>query len=92
MSSGRVYLARVSENGAGDAGGEHLDVSRSRLAGIAKDEVSDVAIGDRKPIVEALAQAVSLAKELCELQPRVPPPAHGTIENCRTAPPGERQP
>jgi hypothetical protein len=91
-SSGRVYLARVSETGTDDAGGNHLDVARSRLVGIAKDEVSDVAIGDRKPIREALIQAVSLAKELCELQPQVPPPAHGTTENCRTAPPGERQP
>ena len=78
--SGRVYLARVSENGADDAGVDTLDVARSRLVGIAEDEVSDVAIGDRKPIGEALTEAVFLAKELCQLQPQVPPPARGTTE------------
>jgi hypothetical protein len=85
--SERLYLARVS-----DEGSDEIDIARSRLVGIAKDEVTDVAIADRKPIAEATLQAVSLAKELCELQPRVTPAAGTTVEDCRTAPPGFPQP
>ena len=86
--SGRVYLARVSDDG----GNTGVDVKRSRLVGLAKDQVTDVAIGDRKPINEALTQAVALAKELCALEPRVATSANATPENCRTAPPGHPQP
>jgi hypothetical protein len=86
--SDRVYLARVdmAEGGGG------INDRRSRLVGVAKGDVTDVAIGDRKPVAEALDQARSLAKELCELEPRVSPQAGTTVENCRTAPPGVKQP
>ena len=85
--AGRVYLARVSGEGG------TLDNDRARLVGIDKDEVTDVAIADRKDVFAALVQARHLAKELCELQPKAAAPANGgQVENCRTAPPGEEQP
>jgi hypothetical protein len=73
--SGRVYLARVnlvdegacrSAHGRGD-GCRIIDDS-SRLVGIAKDQVSDIALGDPKPAWKALQQARHLARELCDLQ------------------------
>jgi hypothetical protein len=86
-SADRVYLARVS-----DEEGDTIVFEESRLVGISKEQVSDVAIGDRKSITAALNQGVHLAKELCELQLKIDPPAEGTVEDCRTAPPGYEQP
>jgi hypothetical protein len=97
--SGRVYLARVNladeracqKSGGSDAGCRITD-DRSRLVGISKDQVSDIALGDPKPPWLALEQARTLARELCQLQVRLPQPKTGTVESCRTAPPGEPQP
>jgi hypothetical protein len=86
-SASRVYIARVSENSDGT-----LDGSRSRLLGVAKDDVTDVAIADRKPIKAALEQGDRLAKELCELEPKAPTSAEDPVEDCRTAPAGYPQP
>jgi hypothetical protein len=80
--SGRVYIARVSlaDEGAckqargGGAGCQIID-DRSRLVGIAKDQVSDIALGDPKPPWRALEQARHLERELCDLQ--VQRPAQG---------------
>jgi hypothetical protein len=86
--SNRVYLARIGFHTDGT-----LNDDLSRLVGVAKDQITDVAIAGAQPAPQALVEAEHLAKELCELQPRVvsaagaPPP-----ENCRTAPPGEHQP
>ena len=85
--AGRVYLARVSFRESGT-----FDDARSRLVGVDKDQVTDIAISEAKPADQALTQARHLARELCDLQPKAPPPKTGQIENCRTAPPGERQP
>jgi hypothetical protein len=73
--SGRVYIARVSlvdkdackKAGGGVDGCEIID-HRSRLVGISKDEVSDIALGDPKPPWRALEQAQHLKRELCNLQ------------------------
>lgn len=73
--SGRVYIARVAlvdeeackAAGGGVDGCEIVD-DRSRLVGISKDQVSDVALGDPKPPWLALQQARHLARELCDLQ------------------------
>jgi hypothetical protein len=80
--SGRVYLARVNlvdepackRAAGGDPGCAIVD-DRSRLVGVAKDEVSDIALGDPKPPWLALAQARHLERELCDLQ--VQRPARG---------------
>jgi hypothetical protein len=85
--AGRVYLARVSLRHDGS-----LDDARSRLVGIAKSQITDIAISEAKPVEEALTQARHLARELCQLQPTLPPPKSGTIEPCRTAAPGHVQP
>ena len=77
--SGRVYIARVSlvdESGCKKAGGgvdgcQIID-DRSRLVGIAKDQVSDIALGDPKPPWRALEQASHLKEELCNLQAQRP--------------------
>jgi hypothetical protein len=69
-----------------------FDDARSRLVGVDKDQVTDIAISEAKPADQALTQARHLARELCDLQPKAPPPTQGEIENCRTAPPGEPQP
>ena len=77
--SGRVYLARVSlvdekackAHKGGVNGCEIID-DRSRLVGISKDQVSDVALGDPKPPWRALEQARHLEEELCNLQPQRP--------------------
>jgi hypothetical protein len=73
--SGRVYLARVNlmdepacqKAGGGIAGCEIVDYD-SRLVGISKDEVTDIALGDPKAPWKALLQARHLARELCDLQ------------------------
>jgi hypothetical protein len=85
--AGRVYLARVSFRPNGK-----FDDARSRLVGVDKDQVTDIAISEAKPADQALTQARHLARELCDLQPKAAPPKRGEIENCRTAPPGEPQP
>ena len=83
----RVYLARVSLKADGS-----LDDARSRLVGISKSQITDIAVSEAKPIQQALTQARHMARELCQLQPKLPPPAAGTLEDCRTAAPGEPQP
>lgn len=85
--SNRVYLARVSLGKDG-----LIDKARSRLVGMTKDSVTDIAVSDPKPVAEALQQARHLARELCQMEPREPPASDGTIENCRTAAPGAPQP
>jgi hypothetical protein len=85
--AGRVYLARVSFRRDGE-----FDDARSRLVGIDKDQITDIAISEAKPAHEALTQARRLARELCELQPKAAPPEIGETENCRTAPAGDVQP
>jgi hypothetical protein len=80
--SGRVYIARVSlydegackKAGGGVDGCQIID-HRSRLVGISKGEVSDIALGDPKPPWRALEQARHLERELCDLQ--VQRPAQG---------------
>jgi hypothetical protein len=73
--AGRVYLARVTlvdesacKAAKGDDDGCRIVDDRSRLVGIAKDQVSDVALGDPKQPWLALQQARHLARELCDLQ------------------------
>jgi hypothetical protein len=80
--SGRVYLARVNladedacRSAEGSDPGCAIDDNRSRLVGIAKDQVSDIALGDPKPPWLALQQARHLERELCNLQ--VERPAEG---------------
>lgn len=85
--AGRVYLARVSFSPD-----DKFDDARSRLVGIDKDQITDIAISEAKPAHKALAQARSLARELCELQPKAAPLETGKTENCHTAPAGELQP
>jgi hypothetical protein len=85
--AGRVYLARVSRRPDGS-----FDRARSRLVGVDKDQVTDIAISEAKPADQALTQARHLARELCDLQPNATRPKRGELENCRTAPPGEPQP
>lgn len=77
--SGRVYLARVNlmnEHACQSAHGKGAvcDIvdDRSRLVGIAKDQVSDIALGDPKPPWLALEQARRLERELCDLQVQRP--------------------
>jgi hypothetical protein len=84
--SGRVYLALLNLDGG------KIDKSKSRLVGIAKSQVTDIAIADRKTPQGALDQATAMAKDLCEEQPKLVPATGGQIENCATAPPGDRQP
>jgi hypothetical protein len=86
--AGRVYLARVTE----DTATPDVVTENSRLVGYDKDLITDVAVGDRKSLDAALVQGVALARELCHMLPRLPPPANGEIENCRTAKPGFPQP
>ncbi len=80
--SGRVYLARVSlvdesacKQARGSGAGCQLIDDRSRLVGIEKDQVSDIALGDPKSPWRALEQARHLELELCDLQ--VQHPAQG---------------
>jgi hypothetical protein len=77
--SGRVYIARVSlvdESACARAGGSgagcQIIDDRSRLVGIAKDQVSDIALGDPKAPWRALQQARHLEVELCDLQVQRP--------------------
>jgi hypothetical protein len=86
-SGSRVYLARLTLDKHG-----RINTDSSRLVGIAKGDVTDIAIADRKPPREALEQARRLAKELCELQLERPAPINGHIQICRTAPAGSTQP
>jgi hypothetical protein len=88
----RVYLARVTEDASQDSSTPGIVTENSRLVGYGKDLVTDVAIGDRKPLDAALVQAVALARELCHMLPQLPPPEKGKIEACRTAAPGLPQP
>ncbi len=73
--AGRVYIARVDlvDEGAcqkarGSGAGCQIIEDHSRLVGISKDQVSDIALGDPKPPWKALLQARHLARELCDLQ------------------------
>ena len=73
--AGRVYIARVDlvDEGAcqkarGGGAGCQIIEDHSRLVGISKDQVSDIALGDPKPPWQALVQARHLARELCDLQ------------------------
>jgi hypothetical protein len=83
--AGRVYLARVDlvDEGAckkargSDAGCQIIE-DHSRLVGISKDEVSDIALGDPKPLWQALEQAHHLEEELCNLQ--VERPTQGCVK------------
>ena len=80
--SGWVYLARVSlvdesacKQARGSGAGCQIIDDRSRLVGIEKDQVSDIALGDPKAPWRALEQARHLELELCDLQ--VQHPAQG---------------
>jgi hypothetical protein len=61
--AGRVYLAHIVLNKR-----DEINKSSSRLVGIAKSEVTDIAIADRANPKTALARAQHLARELCRLQ------------------------
>jgi hypothetical protein len=80
--AGRVYLARVSLGRDG-----HVVDKKSRIVGIDKSEVTDLGIAGAKVVGEALADARGLARELCALQPKVPPKEQQ--EDCAT---GRRRP
>jgi hypothetical protein len=77
--AGRVYIARVDlvDEGAckkaqgSDAGCQIIE-DHSRLVGISKDQISDIALGDPKPPWRALEQARHLKRELCDLQAQRP--------------------
>jgi hypothetical protein len=86
-NAGRVYLARLTlrKNGT-------INTDGSRLVGIAKTDVTDIAIADRQAPKQALEQARLLAKELCELQLERSASINGHIQICRTAPAGHTQP
>ena len=80
--SGRVYIARVSlvDKGAckrarGGGDGCQIIDDRSRLVGIAKGQVTDIALGDPKPPWRALEQARHLELELCNCRCCAPPRA-----------------
>jgi hypothetical protein len=75
--AGRVYLARISLDGDGK-----IVDNKSRIVGIDKSQVSDVAIAGAKPMREAIADAHGLARELCALQPKLP--AKERTEDCLT--------
>jgi hypothetical protein len=83
----RVYLARVSLKPDGS-----IDDARSRLVGVSKSQVTDMAVSEAKPMATALMQARHLARELCHLEPQLPAAAGGKPEHCRTAEPGRPQP
>jgi hypothetical protein len=76
-----VYLARIVVDHDGG-----IVTSRSRLVGIAKSEVTDIAIADRTTPSLALANARRLARELCGLQPESARPARQQTGSCRGAP------
>jgi hypothetical protein len=63
--SGRVYLARVTL----DKSDQVID-GRSRIVGIDKSQITDLAIAGAKEVTRALADARALRHELCDLQPR----------------------
>jgi hypothetical protein len=52
----------------GGVDGCQIIEDHSRLVGISKDQVSDIALGDPKPPWQALEQAEHLEVELCDLQ------------------------
>jgi hypothetical protein len=79
--AGRVYLARIA---VGDDG--VIDKSRSRLVGIAKSQVTDIAIADRAAPREAVARAGRLVTELCSLQPASTRPAQTAAGSCPRGP------
>jgi hypothetical protein len=79
-AAGRVYLARIVVDHDG-----RIVPSRSRLVGIAKSEVTDIAIADRTTPSIALANARRLAWELCGLQPASARPARQQAGICRRA-------
>jgi hypothetical protein len=54
----------------------------SRIVGIDKAQVTDLAIAGAHPVREALADADGLARKLCALQPKLP--AKQRIEDCVT--------
>jgi hypothetical protein len=73
--AGRVYIARVNlidepacQKARGGVPGCQIIDDDSRLVGISKDEVTDIAMGDPKAPWRALEQARHLARELCDLQ------------------------
>jgi hypothetical protein len=77
--AGRVYIARVDlvDEGAckkarGNDAGCRIIEDHSRLVGISKDQVTDIALGDPKPPWLALEQARHLKRELCDLQAERP--------------------
>jgi hypothetical protein len=77
--AGRVYIARVDlidedacKKARGSDAGCQIIEDHSRLVGISKDEVSDIALGDPKPPWRALEQAEHLKLELCNLQAERP--------------------
>jgi hypothetical protein len=78
--AGRVYLARIVVDHDGE-----IVKPRSRLVGIDKSEVTDIAIADRTAPRQALANARRLANELCGLQPMPARPARHAAGNCRRA-------
>ena len=96
----RVYIARVSTptptqpttpNSTPTATATpKVAKPASRLVGILNDEISDVAIGDRKSINDALDQGRALARELCDLQIKTAL-AEGAVETCATTPPPDEQ-
>jgi hypothetical protein len=77
--AGRVYLARFDTGTDGK-----IDRSSSRLVGIEKSQITDIAIADRKTPKKAVAQARELATELCALQPTPSGPSGGQGEDCLT--------
>ena len=78
----RVYLAFVETIPVDDQTKRKIDQSTSRLIGITKAQVTDIAIADRKTPQAALDQALVLAKQLCELQPAFRTPTGGGVEEC----------
>lgn len=59
----RVYLAQFRRRAD-----DKVVMKSSRLVGIAKSDVTDIAIAGRHPVTEALDEARALAKDLCALR------------------------
>jgi hypothetical protein len=64
----RVYLGRTLFEDKGGKAVAKFDPGESRIVAIAKDQVTDLAIGPPKDPNDAIVQAQRLADELCHLQ------------------------
>jgi len=94
----RVYLGRIKleRNPKTSKVTNEIDGEQSRIVGISKSEITDLAIGPPQAPSAAKEQAETLANELCGLQVPAPPdppkaassPAPSEPQKCWLFPPG----